>query len=115
MQRMRLVCSLILVGLLGLWFVRAVGDAREAARRAQCVGNLKWAAIALLNYQSANGSFPPGTVPNPALPPERRLGWAVECWSWLSGGSTHLKVDRSKAWDEPPNWPPKIVAAENVT
>jgi prepilin-type N-terminal cleavage/methylation domain-containing protein/prepilin-type processing-associated H-X9-DG protein len=38
----------------------AVQSAREAARRAQCVNNLKQLALAAANYESAMGAYPPG-------------------------------------------------------
>jgi prepilin-type processing-associated H-X9-DG protein len=48
----------VLVGLL----LPAVQSAREGGRRAQCINNMKQIGLALMNYESAVGSFPPGAI-----------------------------------------------------
>jgi prepilin-type N-terminal cleavage/methylation domain-containing protein/prepilin-type processing-associated H-X9-DG protein len=47
----------------------AVQAAREAARRSQCVNNLKQIALAANNYESTNGCFPGGSYTGPVNNP----------------------------------------------
>ena len=54
-----LLVVIAIIAVLIALLLPAVQAAREAARRAQCVNNLKQLGLAMHNYESGNGSFPP--------------------------------------------------------
>ena len=87
-------------GVLVALLLPAVQSAREAARRAQCVNNLKQIGLAMHNYHDANGHFPRAVVGKDG---KRLLSWRVAILPYIEQQGLYNKFKLDEPWDSPHN------------
>jgi len=104
-----LLVVIAIIAVLIALLLPAVQSAREAARRMQCVNNLKQLGLAMHNYHSSIGSFPIGrmgenyTYPKFITPNANRRTWALSILPYLEQGSVYQAVNFSVSYYEAPN------------
>ncbi|TWU00287.1 hypothetical protein Pla108_12360 [Botrimarina colliarenosi] len=80
-----LLVVIAIIGLLVAMLLPAVQAAREAARRSQCVNNLRQLGLAVQNYESARRQLPPGYVIDEASPNrDAETGDGPPGWGWAA-------------------------------
>ncbi len=96
-------CAAALIGALALVFV----EMRVRGQRLECLNNLRQIGGSVLNYENINNTFPPGTVPDAPLPPEKRLSWLTTLPPFMelktkdarSAQALGDQLDPALAWD----------------
>ncbi len=92
-----LLVVIAIIGVLVALLLPAVQAAREAARRTQCISNLKQLSIGLLNYESANNAFPIGfeypDTSNPATMQNMGANWTVLLLPYIEQQAVYDQFD----------------------
>jgi prepilin-type processing-associated H-X9-DG protein len=91
------MCAAVPVALL----VPAVQQAREAARRTQCMNNLKQIGLALHNYADQHGTFPPAFISDETGKPMH--SWRVLILPYIEETQLYSEYNFSEPWDGPNN------------
>jgi hypothetical protein len=91
------ICAPIGIALL----LPAVQSAREAARTMESSNNLKQIGLALHNYHTVHGTFPPAYIPNDDGTP--RTSWRALILPMLEQQRLYDQIDFEQSWDEGDN------------
>ena len=109
-----LLVVIAIIAILIALLLPAVQSAREAARRTQCRNNLKQIGLALHNYESTFGTFPPGFISRVTGPwpggandpvPEVGPGWSMFAMilPQLEQTPLHQRIDFNRPITDPVN------------
>lgn len=90
-----LLVVLAIIGVLVALLLPAVQMAREASRRSACSNNLRQVGVAILNFESAHGKFPPGKKwSGPRSNPDTfDYAWACIILNHLEQQALYDKID----------------------
>jgi prepilin-type N-terminal cleavage/methylation domain-containing protein len=97
-----LLVVIAIIGLLVALLLPAIQSAREAGRRVSCQNNLRQIALAVQNYQTAHGVFPPSALFTPGMAiVTNNQSWSIHgrILPYIEEESAFVQVDLNAGWD----------------
>ncbi|PQO28804.1 DUF1559 domain-containing protein [Blastopirellula marina] len=89
-----LLVVIAIIGVLIALLLPAVQQAREAARRTQCINNLKQVGLAVHNFHDTNGELPPSRVQY------EYLGWSALLLPFMEQNNLYDQIDLIKKYKD---------------
>jgi hypothetical protein len=99
LRRSIFVCfamAMIIVGF--VVFVVATDANSEQGAMVECGNHLRALSLGIDAFRSHRNRFPPGTIIDEKLPPEKRWSWYTILWEYLDGNPPGIP-DRDLPWD----------------
>ncbi len=91
-----LLVVIAIIGILVSLLLPAVQSAREAARRTQCINNIRQWGIALQNYHDTNLCYPYGTISDggTGVNANDRKTFVIGLWPYIEEGTVYNMYDQ---------------------
>ena len=108
-----LLVVIAIIGVLVALLLPAVQAAREAARRTQCLNQMRQMMLAMHNHESSRGTFPSGGVDpwpsiedysangKPFAAPKQGLSWAFQILPYLEQNAVHNIATQQQLGETP--------------
>lgn len=94
-----LLVVIAIIGILVALLLPAVQAAREAARRSQCLNQMRQVALACLNYESAREHLPAGATSEE----NGQFSYIAQILPYHENENLHSLIDFTKLWYDPVN------------
>src|SRR5262245_51513932 len=96
-----LLVVIAIIAVLVSLLLPAVQQAREAARRTQCKNNMQQMGLAVANYESSHGVFPPGRIEDAAT--NDWHSWAALILPLIDQANMYDQYNTQLFWKDPAN------------
>lgn len=88
-----LLVVIAIIGILIALLLPAIQSARAAARRAQCINNLKQIGLAMQNHLDAKRVFPPGYIATVSGGAGHESTWVTHCLPYMEENTLYKQIN----------------------